>query len=77
MNLLFWTPPNSLAQSFPLRRSQVHLPHPHILHHPLPLVLPQTLLAILPRPLFTAGLGVGDTWLGSDNRGIDSDDLEL
>ena len=58
MNLLLWTPPDSLAQSSPLRRSRVHLPHCHILYHPLPLVLPQTPLAILPHLLFTARLDV-------------------
>ena len=49
----------------PVRRSRVHLPHPHILYHPLSLVRPQTPLAILPHLLFTARLGT------------DSDDLKV
>ena len=64
MNLLLWTPPDSLAQSSPLRRSRVHLPHPHIPHHPLPLVLPQTLLAILPRRYSQLDLVLGTVGLG-------------
>ena len=61
----------------PVRRSRVHLPHPHILHHPLPLVRPQAPLAFLLHPFFTARLGVGDGWVGSDDGSVDSDDLEV
>ena len=64
MDFLILTPPLPQQQNPvllpPVRRSRVHLPHPHILYHLLPLVRPQTPLANLPHLLFTALLGVNN-----------------